>query len=272
MSTPTLRSLRRQGSQIRHRYRLQLYGRVGPVPEPNAWAFIAACPDSGTTLLKALLGSHPDIGTMPAEGHRLTDQLFTAKSLGMARLYALLPERFRMDETSGQGIDVERIKRQWGHRFNDRGRPVLLDDSPPNALRSRWLQRHFQPASFIFLVRNGFAVAEGIRRRAGHPIEVAAEQWLLSNQAMLEDLPHLERVLTVRYEDLSDRPDDVLGEIFGFLGLEPMTASVADRMWRVHGTSGPIRNMNEESLGRLTTADRTAIERVAGSLLRELGY
>jgi hypothetical protein len=222
--------------------------------------------------LKKLLGSHPAVGTLPAEGHRLTDQLFTAKSIGMPRLWALRPELFRMDETTDNDIDVDRIKRQWGHHFNDSDRPILVDNSGPNAVRSRWLQRHFSPASFIFLVRNGFAVAEGIRRRAGHAVEVAAEQWLISNRSMLEDMPYLDRVHTVRYEALSERPEDVLSEVFRFLELEPAGSTVGDRVWKIHGKSDSIRNMNDESLARLTPEDREAIERVAGSLLRDLGY
>jgi hypothetical protein len=264
--------LKRAGSEIRSRYRLQVYARVGPIPDPERWAFIVACPDSGTTLLKILLGSHPAVATMPAEGHRLTDQLFTAKSVGMPRLYALQPELFRLGEDGGHGIDVDRIKRQWGHRFNDLGRPVLLDDSPTNAARSRWLQRHFEPASFIFLVRNGFAVAEGIRRRVSHPIDVAAAQWLRSNEFMLEDLPHLDRVHSVRYEDLSERPDEVLEGTLRFLDLDPSGFTVSDRVWKVHHRSGPIANMNAESLARLSQEDRSEIEQVAGPLLREFGY
>ena len=93
-----VRDLRRAGSRIRSQYRLAYYGRVGAIPTPGKWAFIAGCPDSGTTLLKRLLGSHPAIGTMPAEGHQLTDQLFMAESHGMPRLYALLPELFRMND------------------------------------------------------------------------------------------------------------------------------------------------------------------------------
>jgi hypothetical protein len=272
MGSALAHRLKQAGSEIRSRYRLQIYARVGQVPDPERWAFIVACPDSGTALLKALLGSHPAVATMPAEGHRLTDQLFTAKSIGMPRLYALRPELFRLDEEGGHDIDVERIKRQWGHRFNDVGRPVLLDDSPTNAARSRWLQRHFHPANLIFLVRNGFAVAEGIRRRVGHSIDVAATQWLRSNEFMLEDLPHLDRVHSVRYEDLSERPDEVLAGTLRFLGLEPGGYVVSDRLWKVHNRSGPIKNMNAESLARLSEEDRSEIEQIAGPLLRRFGY
>lgn len=264
--------MRRSASEARRRLRVRIDGWSGPIPEPDGWVFIAACPDSGTKLLKAMLGSHPSIGTMPAEGHRLTDQLFTAKSVGAPRLYTLRPNLFRMNELDGVDVDVERIKRQWGHRYNDARRPLLLDDSPTNAARCRWLQHNFSPASFIFLVRNGFAVAEGIRRRAGHPIGVAAEQWLRSNELMLEDLPFLRRVHTVRYEELCDRPDDVVAQTLAFLGLDPGGFTVSHRTWTVHARSGPIRNMNDESLARLTSEDRHAIEDVAGRLLRRFGY
>jgi hypothetical protein len=209
---------------------------------------------------------------MPAEGHRLTDQLLTPESIGIPRLYALRPDLFRMTERDGVNIDVDRIKRQWGHRFNDAARPILLDDSPPNAARCRWLQRHFEPASFLFLIRNGYAVSEGIRRRAGHTIDLAATQWVRSNQFMLEDLPHLERVHMLRYEDLSEKPDETLARTLLFLDVDPSNFTVSGEVWRVHGRSRRVSNMNEESLDRLTQEDRIAIERAAGPLLREFGY
>jgi hypothetical protein len=264
--------LKRTGSRIRSRSRMRIHGRIGSIPEPDAWVFIAACPDSGTTLLKELLATHPAIGTMPAEGQLLTDELITPRSIGMPRLYALLPELFRMTDDDGGDIDVERIKRQWGHRFNDSSRPVLLDDSPPNAARARWLQRHFSPASFIFLVRNGFAVSEGIRRNTGCPLDMAAEQWRRSNGFMLEDLPYLDRVYRLRYEDLSDRPAETLSGLLSFLGVDPNGLDGIERTWTIHGRTSPITNMNGESLTRLTREDRTTIERIASPLLSEFGY
>jgi Sulfotransferase family len=268
----SLHDLKRVGSAAKRRVRMEVYGRVGQIPSPEGWLFIAGCPNSGTTLLKTLLGSHPSIATMSVEGHAAQDQLVTADTLGMPRLYALRPDVFRMTEDSGSVIDVDRIKRQWGSRFNDLTRPILLDDSPPNATRTRWLQKHFQPASFLFLNRNGYAVAEGIRRRTGHALELATLQWSLSNRVMLDDEPYLERVHTIRYEDLAACPDETCREVLRFLGLDAERFTVSDAAWTVHRETGPIRDMNASSLARLTDEDRDTIERIAGPMLRRLGY
>lgn len=253
-------------------YRLEVKGRYGAIPRPERWAFVVGCSNSGTTLLRSLLGQHPSIGTMPAEGQLVTDQLVTAKDLGFDRLWALHPEHFRMHEEDGADVDVDRIKRQWGHRFNDRRRRVLLDDSPPNAARTKWLQRHFAPASFLFIVRNGFAVADGIRRRVGHSIDVAAKQWVRANEMVLEDMPLLDNVYQLRYEDLTERPDEVIGGIFHFLQVAPLRLRVSEHTWRFHHEDLPIANMNDEALARLSAEDRETVQRVAAPLLGRFGY
>jgi hypothetical protein len=158
--------------------------------------------------------------------------------------------------------------------YDDVHAPFLIEKSPPNAVRTRWLQAHFQPAVFIGIVRNGYAVAEGIRRRAGHDIEVAGEQWARSNEVMLSDWEHLHRARLVRYEDLARESTTSLTDLLTFVGLD------ADRYpWedheaslRIHGRSGTIEDLNQEAISRLTDADRTIIERHAGPMLKRLGY
>lgn len=247
-------------------------GRFGPEPTPERWLFLVGCYNSGTTLLHDLLAEHPGIGSLPTEGQFLTDQLVVPKDVGLARQWAIRPELFRMTEHDGAAVDVSRIKRQWGARFNDLRRPVLLERSPPDAARTRWLQRHFAPASFIGIVRDGIAVSEGIRRRAGHSLTDAARQWACSNEIMLEDFARLERTLLVRYEELTARPDEVIAEVFEFAGLPPLDAPIGEREFAVHGARSPIRNMNDRSAGALTDAERAEIRAVAGPLLDRLGY
>lgn len=253
---------------LRRRY----FGRFGPTPRPERWVFVVGCYNSGTTLLHTLLAEHPAVGKLPREGQFLTDQLAIPRELGIPRLWALEPQLFRLTEADGHDIDAARIKRQWGGRYDDHRRPYLAEHSPTNAGRTRWLQQHFRPASFVGIVRDGNAVVAGMRRKAGHSVADGARQWAESNRIMLDDFEHLDHAIVVRYEELAARPDEVVGEVLDFLGLPPRPDAIGDRPITVHGERSPIRDMNERSSAELTDADRLEIRRVAGAMLDRLGY
>lgn len=258
--------------KLKQKLRCWIHGRFGPMPKPERWVFLVGCYNSGTTLLHDLLASNPDVGSLHTEGQFLTDQLVLPKAVGLARLWATQPEPFQLDENGGEGVSADKIKRQWGAKFNDPDKPVLIEKSPTNAARTRWLQEHFKPASFIGIVRDGYAVSEGIHRKAGHPLEDAARQWSRSNEIMLADFEYLERKTIIRYEDLTSRPAEVLAEVFEFLGLRPHDEEVGDREFAIHEQTSKIRNMNDRSMEALSEQDRAMIQEVAGDVLRRLGY
>ena len=285
MTDPTVRgaSVRRLlGSWRRHtvrrykrfsqRLRLERAAHFGPLPSPARWVFLVGCYNSGTTLLHDLLAMHPLVGSMPDEGQFFTDQLPVPRDLGLRRLWALKPELFRLDENAGPHIKVKRLQRQWGAKFNDPTRPVLIEKTPTNAARTRWLQARFSPASFVGIIRDGRAVAEGIRRKTGCDLESAARQWVRSNEIMLRDFEDLRHKRLVRYEHLTADPDGVVADLLAFLELPPLTPELGAREWAIHEQRSVIVNMNSRSYEALSREEMHVIERQAGPLLRALGY
>lgn len=262
-------------SRLAQPTKLRIVGVVGPLPQPRCWVFLVGCYNSGTTLLHDLLARHPDIAAMPGEGQFFTDQMPIPKRLGFARNWVQAPDVFRLTADDATDIDVSRLKRQWGARFNAPDRAVLLEKSPTNAARTRWLEQHFTNAHFIGIVRNGYAVAEGIHRKAGEPLEAAARQWSVSNEMMLEDFDHLARRRIVSYEQLVSHPTSVLGELFGFLGLDAAAVDLEPVLAgpiRVHERADPVSDLNAASLERLSGDDIATIHRIAGPMLHRLGY
>lgn len=267
------RVLRRVAADVHRELRITLT----PVPRPDKWVFLVGCYNSGTQLGMHVLGSHPQISALPEEGQFLTDQFTADYELGLPRMWVLREDLFRLTEAD-EGPDATRLKKEWGIRL-DLSKPILLEKSPPNAARTRWLQRHFRNAHFLAFVRNGYAVAEGIRRKAapkhrrgGWPLELCARQWARCNEVLLEDAEHLERVLWVKYEDLADRPEAEIERILDFLGIEQPDGIDLKTAWSVHERKEPIRNMNQESFDRLSQEDIAAITREAGSMLERFGY
>ena len=275
MNTSYLRTAIREGAgNISREPRILLK----PTPQPkNCWLFLVGCYNSGTTLLAKLLAQHPEISAIPTEGHFITNQFIKDYDVGLPRMWVGGEHLFRLTEAD-RGPDAERIKKEWGIRL-DTSRPVFLEKSPPNMARTRWLQAHFAPAKFVAIVRDGYAVAEGIRRKAdpkhlpdSWTIEQCAHQWARSNQLLLEDAPCLEHLLWVSYEELTRDPQQTLDRIVEFAGLPPFPRMDAARSVSVHERDEPLRNMNAESIESLSPADLETITRVAGDMLQHFRY
>lgn len=255
--------------------------RIALTPEvrPEKWVFVVGCYNSGTELLMHLLGEHPSIASLPVEGQFLTDQLESDYELGLPRMWVLREDLFHLTEED-EGPDAARLKREWSMRL-DRSKPIFLEKSPPNAARTRWLQHHFENAHFIAIVRNGYAVAEGIRRKAeprhlrdGWPLDLCARQWNRSNEVLVEDAEHLEKVIWVKYEDLATNPGGEMRRLLDFLQIETSRDELIDveRPRSVHEKNEPIRDMNVESISRLDAAELREVTREAEPMLRHFGY
>jgi hypothetical protein len=248
-----------------------------PVPKPKKWVFIVGCYNSGTTLLAELMGRHPDISAMPTEGHFVTDQFVKDFDIGLPRMWVDREDLFRLTE-SDSGPDVIRIKKEWGMRL-DLSKPVLLEKSPPNSARTRWLQKHFENAHFIGLVRNGYAVAEGISRKGnpkhikdGWPIDRSARQWARGNEVLDQDSEYLKHFTWVKYEDLTGNPQSALDQLAEFLGLQPFPALPEDEAFRIHERKDSVKDLNAVSIEKLTAEQIDTINAIAGDCLERFGY
>jgi hypothetical protein len=237
------------------------------------WVFIAGCNNSGTTLLSRVLGSHPRVRALPREGQTLTRAIPKPTDLGVSRLFTKRIEQFRWTEDSDP-YPALRARYDWSRYFDDRPGHLLVK-SPENTLRTRWLQRHFEPSSFVMIVRSPYAVCEGTRRRSGHSIEDAAEHWTKVNHYLIEDMRHLDHSVLFKYEDFCQRPEDHLTCLQRFMELMVPFSGDALRPQEVHnidGSASPIRDFNAKSIARLSSDDIATINRIAGPVMAMLGY
>jgi hypothetical protein len=183
-------------------------------------------------------------------------------------------DEFRWTETS-DSVPAHRCVYDWMPYLAVQEGHVLLEKSPPNTIRSRWLQANFTPARFVAMFRSPYAVAEGVRRRTGASLEDAARHWTEANQLFLDDVASLEHVVRIRYEDFCETPEKYLAELTEFLGLTSPFAANATQELRVHNIDdavGGVRNFNQKSLDRLSKDELRMIEDIAEPVMAALGY
>lgn len=254
------------------RMKIKINGFFGPLPDPDKWVFIVGCYNSGTTLLHDLLSLQSDVGVLPDEGQFFTDQFLLPKEQNLPRLWAIEPDKFYLDEYDQNGPNPVKLKKQWGSLYNDIDKKVLLEKSPTNAARTRWLQKHFKNAYFIGIIRNGYAVAEGIRRKAGHSIDVCARQWYESNKIMINDFKHLDNKMLIRYEELTGNLQAQYDKILKFIGLKNHSVELENLKLSIHERFSEVRDMNPHSFKNLDNDDMKIINAIAGNLMEEFGY
>jgi hypothetical protein len=239
------------------------------------WIFILGCSNSGTTLLSQTLSLHPEIGALPYEGQFLTPALPRASLYGIGRLFSERPEHFHLLE-GDRPPDGHQVLFDWLRARGRVRRPFLVVKSPPDMMRTRWLQAQVPRCSFIAIVRNGFAVSEGISRRQGCDVQRSARHWARAHEFLLEDSAHLRRFHLLRYEDLCEQPLSTLEAVARFLGVDERPLRNVEReIWSIHNVSGQpsrLKNFNLESLKRLSIEDREIVLAEAGPVLAHFGY
>ena len=231
--------------------------------QPEKWVFIVGCYNSGTTLLQKILSAHPAISGLPREGVRFTDGL---SNLELNDHHMFWDESWR-EHANPPPEESQKVaalvKRDWSI-FWARGCNIFLEKSIANTARIEWLDRHFPNAHFIGLHRNGYCIAEGLHRRSRPPawlveqtgrysysLEMAAEQWATTNTAMLYGLNHVDRKMTLSFEDFVANPVEEANRIFEFLGVAGAAAATADGLLCVGTERFTVRNTNTASLERL---------------------
>jgi hypothetical protein len=202
------------------------------VPASDRLVFLGGVHRSGTTLLADLLGEHPNMsalsetGVWHDEGQFLQDVYPTALDCGGPGKFAF-NARARLTEADATGIDgtgpdalAAQILGAWTPYWNLQRR-YLVEKSPPNLLRFRYLQALFPDAHFIAIVRHPVAVAYATAGWAKTPVAELLEHWLVAHEAFERDRPAVHRLTFLRYEDLVRDVPGTLATVCASLGVEP---------------------------------------------------
>jgi sulfotransferase family protein len=192
----------------------------------HKFVFVGGLQRSGTTMLYRYLDEHPDVSALSGTD-RATNEGQHNQSVypgdeyhGKGGRFAFRPAA-RLTEASPLVTEANRRKLfdEWS-RYWDVSNTYLLEKSPPNLIRMRFLQAMFPASYFVILLRHPIPVALATQRWGGDRPHVLLEHWLRAHELFVEDVPHVRQVHALRYEDLVADPDAVLGRTFRFLGLD----------------------------------------------------
>lgn len=255
--------------------------------------FVGGLHRSGTTPLTRWISEHQgvsafsDTNAPEDEGQHLQDVYATAAAHGGPGRFALAPGAHL---TEGSSLVSEESRRRiwssWAPHW-DLSKPVVVEKSPPNLVRTRFLQALFPDrAYFLMVVRHPIAVAYATKRwtrryrwipapatrRVGAlqaDVHSLIRHWSAAHRTFLADAPHLDNVLLVRYEDLIASPGGQLATVMRFVGLEPEPAN-----WEVR-TALNERYVERWRRHSSTPVGRAYLRRVEAELepeVRSFGY
>lgn len=256
---------------------------------------------SGTTLLKEMLDSHPDLA-IPGESY-FVPQLWDRHGERPDRA-AALEDLGRLARLRDWGVDPEAVAGRlpaeprfdeliaaiYGTYAGLRGKPRYGDKTPSYMQRLSVLERAFPGALYVHLVRDGRDAALsflGMRRKPrfnwARPRAVGsfAAQWRREVLAARRFGAGAAagRYRELRYEDLVAEPEARLRELCGFLGLayDPAMLAYHERVDRGAMPDHPVlAEPPRQGLRRwreqMSAADAELFEAIAADALEAFGY
>jgi hypothetical protein len=200
-----------------------------PTIESNQFLFIGGLHRSGTSVFHRLLKEHPSTsgfsttGAPEDEGQHLQSVFPPAAAFGGPGRFAFDP-RSHLRETPQNPCSPDRdtLLREWGVYY-DLTKAIFLEKSPPNLIRSRFLQGLFPEARFVFIVRHPIAVALATQKWSKTSVTELILHWYIAHRILLKDLRVIRKYAVVRYEDFVHSPQKHLNKVCDLFGLDRFT-------------------------------------------------
>ena len=253
---------------------------------------VGGCQRSGTTLLRVMLDSHPNIACGP-ETSLLTGGYRPEK---LARRFDITPEAIAMLRQSAKD-HAHFIEEFFSLYAATRRKPRWAEKTPQNVRHIDYIFAHFPNAKFIHVIRDGrdvvcsvrthprFRIVNGekVPTNIRRPLAPCIDNWLRDTAAGMKSRGR-PNYYEVHYEQLVESPEPTLRRLCEFIG-EPWDG----RMLDYHREPGPSREpthfitneaatrpLSRQALHRwrvdLSEDEQRLFYHEAGQRLTEFGY
>jgi sulfotransferase family protein len=246
--------------------------------------FVVGTMRSGSTLLRLILDSHPNIAMGEETG--FMGAVAATKAIPNWRYGAEWYGRLGWSE---QELDV-RLHDFYAGMFErfaqSHGKKRWGDKTPFHSLHMAEMRRIFPDAVFLAIMRHPGAVVSSLHKRFHYTVADAAAYWTSTNTEVLRQGEALgpDRFVLFRYEDLVTSPEPVLRELMTWLG-EPWSGELL-RHQQVQAAKGTPRLVDGSTSTRapidpgragawrsaLSEADLQTLTTTTEDLARFLGY
>lgn len=273
-----------------------------PGTSPLQPVFIVGCQRSGSTMLGAMLGAHPEIVCTP-EAQFIVDLMPDGNpntAIDAADVVDCIVRHWRFRawefDLGGQRparhavgptyrAAIEWLVRLYAESVDRPGARIWVDQNPGNLIHIWKLLQHFGDAKFIHIVRDGRAIAASIMPLDWGPNEIYSTacwwQRQLSYGFAADAALEPERLLHVRYEDVVEKTEPTMRRIATFLGVEFAPGMLSTTGLKLpnftryqHQLIGVPPQSERVESWRQTLSQREIeiFESVVGDLLPLLGY
>jgi len=200
--------------------------------------FVVGCQRSGTTLLRLILDSHPNISCGPETRFLADLEHVTGSSWERLSQYGFT-KRYWLTQIA---IMFDAIKSDYARQH---GKSRWADKTPLYALSLDFIGQLFPTCQVVHVIRDGRDVVASHRDRWGYLSALkAVSKWPRYVRAARTASTALSpgRYLEVRYEELVGEPEKTLRELLTFLD-EPWHPSVLEHDRRPHDVPDGYRKL-----------------------------
>lgn len=232
--------------------------------------FVGGLHRSGTSILYKLLQSHPDVSgisntTVPEDEGQFLQTIYAPDNrYGVTFSYN---KETHLDDTSDL-ITVENKKQmiaEWGGYWNMK-KNILLEKSPSNLVRMKFLNKLFPKSYFITITRHPIATCLAVSKWTDQNLLTLIEHWLYAHKIFFKAHNDLSNSLWLRYEDFVLNPNKELTTIFNTIKIPVFSIDES----KIHESNTKYLKKWEEM--NISTVLLKKIEDDNIHLLKKLGY
>lgn len=190
----------------------------------HKFIFICGLHRSGTSLLYKILKKQSNISgfsntiAIEDEGQHLQSVFNAANKYGGPGKFGFNKDSYLNEKSSLiNESNRRRLFKEWS-QYWDLSKEYLIEKSPPNLVRTRFLQALFPNSYFITILRHPIATSIATKKWSKNSYSSLLDHWIVCHKKYINDKEKLKNSLEITYEDLIEDTEKTLQSISDFIG------------------------------------------------------